>query len=57
MRAEASDAFTKARQYDTVGRVAEAIALYERVVAFLPEDDPTRKIAKARLDVLKKEQR
>ena len=49
MRKEGQDAFTRARQYDALGRVPEAIALYERVVRYLPADDPNRKVAEERL--------
>jgi predicted component of type VI protein secretion system len=49
MRKEGQDAFTRARQYDALGRVPEAIALYERVVRYLPAGDANRKVAEERL--------
>lgn len=53
MRKEGQDAFMRARQYDALGRVPEAIALYERVVRYLPADDANRKIAEERLQRLR----
>lgn len=53
MRREGQDAFTRARQYDALGRVPEAVALYERVVRYLPADDPNRKVAEERLQRLR----
>lgn len=53
MKAIGEDAYKRARQYDALGRVTEAMALYERALQYLPPDDPTRKVAKERLDVLR----
>jgi len=47
------DAFKRARQYDALGRTAEAIAQYERVLQLLPADHESRKVARERLDALK----
>jgi tetratricopeptide (TPR) repeat protein len=53
MKTEGADALRNARQYDAVDRVADAITWYERAYRYLPDDDPGRKIAKERLDVLR----
>jgi predicted component of type VI protein secretion system len=49
MRVEGLAAFKTARQYDAAKRVAEAIALYERAVRFLPSGDADRQAAEDRL--------
>jgi hypothetical protein len=53
MKAEGTDAFTRAKQYDAAGRNPEAIALYERACRYLPDDDPIKKAATGRLDSLR----
>ncbi len=53
MRREGQDAFTRARQYDALGRQPEAIALYERAARYLATDNPNRKIAEDRLQRLR----
>ena len=53
MKTEGADALVRARQYDAADRVADAITWYERAYRNLPDDDPGRKIAKERLDVLR----
>jgi tetratricopeptide (TPR) repeat protein len=53
MKTEAADAFTRAKQYDALGRSPEAIALYERAFRYLPDDDANKKVAKDRLDALR----
>ena len=53
MRAAGEDAFKRARQYDALGRTAEAVAQYERAVQWLPADHESRKVARERLEVLK----
>jgi predicted component of type VI protein secretion system len=47
------DAFKRARTFDALGRTDDAIAQYERAVQLLAPDDPNRKTAKQRLDVLR----
>jgi hypothetical protein len=47
------DAFERARTFDALGRTEDAIAQYERAVQLLSPDDPSRKTAKQRLDVLR----
>lgn len=44
-----ADALTRARQYDSRGRVPEAIAWYQRAVNWLPPDHPGLETAKQRL--------
>jgi tetratricopeptide (TPR) repeat protein len=53
MQMAGEDAFKRARQYDALGRIPEAIALYEQAVQLLSPDDPNRKIARERLDALR----
>jgi tetratricopeptide (TPR) repeat protein len=53
MAAAGADAYKRARQYDALNRLPEAVALYERVVQLLPAGHPDRVTAQARLDVLR----
>lgn len=53
MRTEGTDAFTRARQYDAVGRTADAITFYDRAFRYLPDDDQNKKTAKERADLLR----
>jgi tetratricopeptide (TPR) repeat protein len=53
MRTEGTAAFTNARQFDAVERVDDAIKWYERAFRLLPDDDPNKKAAKDRLDLLR----
>ena len=53
MKTDGADAFRRARQYDALGRVPEAVALYERAVRYLDASDPNREAARARLEVLR----
>ncbi len=53
MKKEGSDAFAKAKTFDSLQRDAQAIAQYEIAVRYLPDDDPNKQIAKTRLDALK----
>jgi tetratricopeptide (TPR) repeat protein len=53
MMAEGTDAFVRGKQYDAVGRVPEAIALYERAFRYLPDEDSNKRTARARLDALR----
>ena len=53
MAVDGADAFKRAKQYDALGRAADAIPLYEKAVQYLPPDDPNSKIAKDRLAALK----
>jgi predicted component of type VI protein secretion system len=47
------DAFVQARTFDALGRTEDAIVQYERAVQWLAPDDPNRKTAQQRLDVLR----
>ncbi len=53
MLSEGEDAFKRARQYDALGRVQEAITMYEKAIQMLPSDHASLKIARERLAVLK----
>jgi hypothetical protein len=53
MAVEGEDAFKRAKQYDALGRPADAIPMYEKAVQFLPPDSPNAKVAKDRLAALK----
>jgi len=53
MKSDGTDAFVRAKQYDAVDRVADAITWYERAYRNLLEDDPNRKAAADRLVVLR----
>jgi tetratricopeptide (TPR) repeat protein len=46
-------AFKRARTFDAMSRTEDAIAQYERAFQLLPPDDPNRKLAKERLDILR----
>jgi hypothetical protein len=46
-------AFKRARQFDAMNRAEDAIAQYERAFQLLPPEDPNRKAAKERLDILR----
>ena len=43
-----ADAYKRARQYDALGRIPEAIALYERAIRLLPSDHAERQPAQER---------
>ncbi len=53
MLSEGEDAFKRARQYDALGRVQEAIAMYEKAIQLLPSDHASLNIARDRLAALK----
>ena len=53
MKREGDQAFIKASQFDAADRIDDAIKSYEQAFKLLPDDDPYRKIAKQRLDVLR----
>jgi Flp pilus assembly protein TadD len=52
MTAEGTDAFKRARQYDALDRVDDAIVWYERAVRNLPDNHPDKRTATERLRVL-----
>ncbi|MCX6538156.1 MAG: FHA domain-containing protein [Acidobacteria bacterium] len=53
MRADGEEALRRARQYDSLGRFPEAMALYARAVECLPERHPDRQVARDRLAALR----
>ncbi len=53
MLTEGEDAFKRARQYDALGRVQEAIPMYEKAIQLLSSDHPSAKVARERLAALK----
>jgi tetratricopeptide (TPR) repeat protein len=53
MKTAAQDALTRAKQYDALDRVPDAIKWYERAYANLLDSDPARKVVKDRLDLLR----
>jgi tetratricopeptide (TPR) repeat protein len=50
---EGTDAMKRARQYDALNRVDDAVAWYERAFRSLPDDHPDKQTAGNRLRVLK----
>jgi serine/threonine protein kinase len=54
MKDVAGDALTRAKQYDAVERVPDAIKWYERALANLLDDDPNRRAVRTRLEELRK---
>jgi hypothetical protein len=54
MIAEGNDAMVRARQYDALDRVQDAITWYERAVRSYPADHPSRSQAAERLAVLRR---
>jgi predicted Zn-dependent protease len=53
MKADATEAIKRAKQYDAVDRVSQAIAEYERAKRNLLDDDPDKKTVNERLDALR----
>jgi tetratricopeptide (TPR) repeat protein len=53
MKNEATEAIKRARQYDALDRVSQAIAEYERAKRNLLDDDPDKKTVNERLDALR----
>jgi tetratricopeptide (TPR) repeat protein len=53
MRDAGQQAYRKARQYDAVGRASDAVPLYQQAVQYLPDSDPNKKVAQARLVALR----
>lgn len=50
---EGAPLYTRAKQYDALGRSTEAADLYDRVLKMLPADDPRYGLAQARVKVLR----
>jgi tetratricopeptide (TPR) repeat protein len=53
MKDVGASAYRRARQYDALGRSADAIPLYEQAVQYLPDSDSNKKTAQERLAALK----
>lgn len=53
MRTAGEDAYSQARLYESRGRTADALTLYQRAVQLLPDDHPNRSIAQAKVTALK----
>ena len=53
MSQEGADAFKRARQYDALNRVDDAILWYDRAARNLPESSPDKRTAADRLRALK----
>jgi tetratricopeptide (TPR) repeat protein len=53
MRDTGQQAYRRARQYDAVGRGADAVPLYQQAVQYLPDSDPNKKVALERLAALR----
>ncbi len=53
MRVAGADAFKRARQYDALGRTADALREYQNAAQWLPADDANRVVALQRTDQLK----
>jgi hypothetical protein len=53
MRSAGTAALRRAKQFDAVGRFAEALSEYEKAVQWLPGDDPQHDAAKTRADQLR----
>jgi tetratricopeptide (TPR) repeat protein len=54
MSTEGNEAFVRARQYDALDRTDQAITWYERAYRSLPDDNPNRRVARERLDALRR---
>lgn len=51
---DAGELYTRAKSYEKLGRIAEAIDLYERVTSLLPPDDPRAGDARGRIKALRR---
>jgi hypothetical protein len=57
MHAAAVDAFKRARQFDAVGRTADALKEYTNAAQWLPDTDANKAVARQRADQLRAGQR
>ncbi len=57
MRVAGTAALRRARQFDALGRFADALAEYEKAAQWLSPEDPNQQIARGRADQLKARQR
>jgi tetratricopeptide (TPR) repeat protein len=53
VRAEGLEAYRRGRQFDAVGRTADALAMYDKAVRLLPSDHPSARAAKERITALR----
>jgi tetratricopeptide (TPR) repeat protein len=53
MRGAGLNALKRARQFDAVGRFADALSEYEKAATWLSPEDPNQQIARGRADQLK----
>ena len=53
MKKEGTAAFAEARTRESFRQTSQAIALYEKAYRYLPDDDPNKKAAKEKLDMLR----
>src|SRR5262245_8619440 len=53
MRVAGTDALRRARQFDALGRFADALTEYEKAAQWLSPEDPNQQIARGRADQLK----
>ena len=54
MTTEGGVAFRNAKQFDALERVEDAVKWYEQALRLLPDDDPNKKIARERLELLRR---
>ena len=57
MHAAGGNALRRARQFDALGRFADALPEYEKAALWLSPDDPNQQIARGRADQLKARQK
>ena len=57
MLAAGGNALRRARQFDALGRFADALLEYEKAAQWLSQDDPNQQIARGRADQLKARQK
>jgi predicted component of type VI protein secretion system len=57
MHAAGGNALRRARQFDALGRFADALTEYEKAAQWLSPDDPNQQIARGRADQLKARQK
>ena len=53
MLVEGEDSFKRGRQYDALGRVEDAVGMYEKALKLLPPDHPSAKTARERLAAIR----
>jgi hypothetical protein len=53
MQADGEDAFKRGKQFDALGRNADAVGMYEKAIRLLPAEHPSARAARERLAALK----